>query len=116
MTLRRSRLLAVASASVLVTALAACSAIETPGAAPEPGSASGGATPGESESPETPEIPPVKVISNVKKGARNVPVDTRLTVEADGGTLHKVAVTSAAGPVRGKLSGDQATWVADSLL
>ncbi len=113
MSLRRPRLLAAASACVVVTTLAACSATGSPDAAPEPGSASGGATPEESE---TPEVPPVKVLSNVDKGASDVPVDTRLTVESDGGTLRKVTVTSAAGPVRGKLSGDKTTWVAGSLL
>jgi lipoprotein-anchoring transpeptidase ErfK/SrfK len=113
MSLRRSRLLAAASALAVVTTLAACNATESPDAAPEAGSTSGGATPEESEAPE---VPPVRVISNVDKGARDVPVDTRLTVEADGGTLHRVKVTSPAGPVRGKLSGDKATWVAGSLL
>ena len=47
MILRRSRLLAAASACVVVTTLAACSASQSPDAAPEPGSGtSGGATPG----------------------------------------------------------------------
>ena len=57
-----------------------------------------------------------RLMSNVEKGARDVPVDTRLTLEADGGTLRKVTVTSAAGPVPGKMSGDNVTWVAGSLL
>ena len=78
-----------------MTTLAACSASQSPDAAPEPGSGpSGGATPGQTEAPE-PEVPPVRLMSNVEKGARDVPVDTRLTLEADGGTLRKVAVTSA---------------------
>jgi lipoprotein-anchoring transpeptidase ErfK/SrfK len=55
-------------------------------------------------------------MSNVERGARDVPVDTRLTLEADGGTLRKVSVTSPAGPVPGKLSGDKVTWVAGGLL
>ncbi len=55
-------------------------------------------------------------MSNVEKGARDVPVDTRLTLESDGGTLRKVSVTSAAGPVPGKMSGDNTTWVAGGLL
>ena len=99
-----------------MTTLAACSASQSPDAAPEPGSGtSGGATPGETEAPE-PEVPPVRLMSNVEKGARDVPVDTRLTLEADGGTLRKVTVTSAAGPVPGKMSGDNMTWVAGALL
>ena len=76
MSLRRSRLLAVASACVVITTLAACNATDSPDAAPEAGSASGSATPGESESPE---IPPVKVLSNVDRGARDVPVDTHVS-------------------------------------
>ena len=116
MILRRSRLLAAASACAVVATLAACSTSDTPDAAPEPGSgASGGATPTEAESSDPPP-PPVRVMSNVEKGASDVPVDTRLTLEADGGTLRKVTVTSAVGPVTGKMSGDQATWVAGSLL
>jgi lipoprotein-anchoring transpeptidase ErfK/SrfK len=116
MIVRRSRLLAAASACVVVTALAGCNASGSPDAAPEPGTGdSGGATPGETESPE-PEVPPVRLMSNVEKGARDVPVDTRLTLEADGGTLRKVTVSSASGPVPGKLSGDKVTWVAGALL
>ena len=116
MTLRRSRLLAAASACVVVTTLAACNASESPDAAPEPGAGdSGSAAPGETE-PAEPEVPPVTLMSNVEKGALDVPVDTRLTLEADGGTLRKVAVSSASGPVPGKLSGDKVTWVAGALL
>ena len=116
MIVRRSRLLAAASACVVVTTLAGCNASEFPDAAPEPGSGdSGGATPGETESSE-PEVPPVRLMSNVEKGARDVPVDTRLTLETDGGTLRKVTVSSASGPVPGKLSGDKVTWVAGALL
>jgi lipoprotein-anchoring transpeptidase ErfK/SrfK len=55
-------------------------------------------------------------MSNVERGARDVPVDTRLTLEADGGTLRKVSVTSPTGPVPGTLSGDHVTWVAGGLL
>jgi lipoprotein-anchoring transpeptidase ErfK/SrfK len=55
-------------------------------------------------------------MSNVEKGAVDVPVDTRLTLESDGGTLRKVTVSSASGPVPGKLSGDKVTWVAGTLL
>ncbi len=113
MIVRRFRLLAVASACVVLTTLAACNANETPDLAPGTDSTSGSTTPGESQSPE---VPAVQVESNVRKGARNVPVDTRLTVEAEGGTLRRVTVTSKAGSVRGKLSGDKATWVAGALL
>ena len=116
MSVSRSRLLAAALTCGLVTTLVGCNASESPEAAPRPGSAdSGGATPDASESAE-PQVPPVTIMSNVKRGARDVPVDTRLTLEADGGTLRKVSVTSPAGPVPGKLSGDNVTWVAGGLL
>ena len=60
MILSRSRLLAAASACVVVTTLAACNASESPDAAPEPGAGtSGGATPGETE-PSEPAVPPVR--------------------------------------------------------
>ena len=115
MSVSRSRLLAAALACGLVTTLVGCNTDELPGAAPEPGAADSSGTPQASESAE-PEVPPVTVMSNVKRGATDVPVDTRLTLEADGGTLRKVSVTSPAGPVTGKLSGDDVTWVADGLL
>jgi lipoprotein-anchoring transpeptidase ErfK/SrfK len=112
----RSRLLAAALTCGLVTTLVGCNASEAPEAAPQSGSVdSGGATPEASESAE-PQVPPVTIMSNVKRGARDVPVDTRLTLEADGGTLRKVSVASPAGPVPGKLSGDKVTWVAGGLL
>ncbi len=116
MSVSRSRLLAAALTCGLVTTLVGCNASESPEAAPQAGSAdSGGATPDASESAE-PQVPPVTIMSNVKPGAGDVPVDTRLTLEADGGTLRKVSVTSPSGPVPGKLSGDNVTWVAGGLL
>jgi len=113
MSLLRSRLLAVALTCTVATTLAGCNAVETPDAAGQPG-ASGAA----SQAPEEtePAVPPVRLMSNVEKGARNVPVDTRLTLETDGGTLRQVSVTSPAGTVPGKMSGDKMTWVAGSLL
>ncbi len=112
---RWSRLLAVALTCAVTTTLAACNGVDdTPDAAEQPG-ASGAASPGAEES-TAPEVPPVKVMANVDFGARDVPVDTRLTLEADGGTLRKVTVDSAVGAVPGKMSGDNVTWVADSLL
>jgi lipoprotein-anchoring transpeptidase ErfK/SrfK len=112
---RRSRLLAVVLTCTVAAALTGCNGSpETPGTAQEPGG-TGGASASASGSP-TPQVPSVKLMSNVKKGARDVPVDTRLTIEAENGTLQKVSVTSSAGSIPGKLSGDQATWVATSLL
>jgi lipoprotein-anchoring transpeptidase ErfK/SrfK len=119
MTLRRSRLLAVALACALSTTLTACNGVSTtPDAADQPAGDTGSTAPSASagESSAAPAAPPVTVMSNVDKGAREVPVDTRLTMEADGGTLREVTVTSAEGAVPGKMSGDQVTWVAQSLL
>ena len=117
MSLRRSRLLAAAVACVVASTLVGCNDVTgSPNVADEPGATgSQGSSPSATE-PTEPEVPPVTVMSNVERGARDVPVDTRLTVEAEGGTLRKVSVTSAAGPVTGKMSGDQATWVAEGLL
>ncbi len=117
MVLRRSRLLAVVLTCTVATALAGCNEnTGTPDAAGEPGAAQSGdstpETPGETE----PAVPPVKLMSNVTKGASDVPVDTRLTIEAENGTLRKVTVASAEGAVPGKLSGDKVTWVAGALL
>jgi lipoprotein-anchoring transpeptidase ErfK/SrfK len=116
MSLRRSRLLAVALTCAVATTLAGCnSETETPGAADEPGTAqSGGSSPTAEET--EPAVPSVKLMSNVEKGATDVPVDTRLTLEAENGTLRTVSVTSPAGDVPGRLSGDNLTWVAGSLL
>ena len=68
MSVSRSRLLAAALTCGLVTTLVGCNASESPEAAPQAGSAdSGGATPDASESAE-PQVPPVTIMSNVKRG------------------------------------------------
>jgi lipoprotein-anchoring transpeptidase ErfK/SrfK len=114
MTVRRSRLLAIALTCALSVTLTACNGVgTTPGAADQPSDAS---SPSADQSSAAPTVPPVTIMSNVKKGARDVPVDTRLTMEADGGSLRQVTVTSAEGPVPGKMSGDKVTWVAQTLL
>jgi len=114
MSRRRSRLLVVALTCAVAATLAGCNDVEnSPDAAVQPGPAdSSQASPSATE----PAVPPVELMSNVKRGATDVPVDTRLTLEADGGTLRKVTVSSPAGPVAGKLSGDNITWVAQSPL
>jgi lipoprotein-anchoring transpeptidase ErfK/SrfK len=117
MSLRRSRVLAVVLTCAVATTLAGCSSdTGTPDAAPQPGAAqSSGSSPSAEES-EAPKVPSVRLMSNVEKGATDVPVDTRLTLEAENGTLQQVTVTSPAGDVDGTMSGDNATWVAGSLL
>ncbi len=113
---RRLRLSALAVACLLPVTLAACSSVSaSPEAAPGPGSrSSGGAEP--SDAVDDPQVPPVTLASNVARGARDVPVDTRVTIEADGGTLRKVTLTSPDARIPGKLSGDDVTWVASQLL
>jgi lipoprotein-anchoring transpeptidase ErfK/SrfK len=54
--------------------------------------------------------------ANVRKGDTAVPVSRRLSVTADSGTLTAVNVTSKSGPVPGKMSPDNKTWVAGALL
>jgi hypothetical protein len=116
MSLSRSRLLAVVLTFAAATTLAGCNDTETPESAVQPGAAqSGGSSPSAEES-EALKVPSVRLMSNVDKGASDVPVDTRLTMEVENGTLQQVSVTSPAGDVEGKMSGDNATWVADSLL
>jgi lipoprotein-anchoring transpeptidase ErfK/SrfK len=56
------------------------------------------------------------VRTNVPKGATAVPVDRRLSVRAESGTLDAVNVTSKSGPVPGKMSADSKTWTAGTLL
>ncbi len=116
MSLRRSRLLAVVLTCAFATTLAGCNDTETPDTAAQPGSVQSGSSSPSAEESEAPKVPSVRLMSNVEKGARDVPVDTRLTLEAENGTLQAVSVTSAAGDVAGKMSGDNATWVAGSLL
>jgi lipoprotein-anchoring transpeptidase ErfK/SrfK len=70
---------------------------------------------GESQS-STPEVLTAAVRTNVPKGATSVPVDRRLSVRAESGTLDAVNVTSKSGPVPGKLSADKKTWTAGTLL
>src|SRR5690349_6844329 len=64
----------------------------------------------------TPSAPRPKVHSNVARGATGVPVDRRVTVSAENGTLRSVAITSKAGPVAGTMSADKKSWTAGSLL
>jgi lipoprotein-anchoring transpeptidase ErfK/SrfK len=65
-----------------------------------------------SSQPSTPAV----VHTNVPKGATSVPVDRRISVTADSGTLTAVNVTSRSGPVPGRLSADKRTWTAGALL
>ncbi|HEY2878907.1 L,D-transpeptidase [Nocardioides sp.] len=63
-----------------------------------------------------PEVAKPVVHANVQRGATAVPVDRRLSVTADAGTLTSVAVSSKSGTIPGKLSADRKTWTAGTLL
>jgi len=54
------------------------------------------------------------ISTNVKKGAVDVPVNTRVKVNADGGTLTKVVVRNGKNVIKGKLTDSR--WVASELL
>ncbi len=69
-------------------------------------------TPGEEET--TPAVPPLKVRTNVARD--DVRIDREVRLTATGGTLRSVKVTSAAGPLPGKLSKDNTTWVSTGRL
>ncbi len=54
--------------------------------------------------------------SNVERGASGVPVSTLVAVDATGGTLTSVKVTSGAGLVAGSMGSDGASWTATERL
>ena len=63
-----------------------------------------------------PDVPKAAMHTNVPKGARAVPVDRRISVTADSGTLSSVVVSSRSGTIPGKMSADKKTWTAGTLL
>ncbi len=67
-------------------------------------------------SPATPQAAVAVLHSNVRRGATDVPVDRRLQVTAEQGTLTSVRVESKAGAVPGKISDDGSSWTAGALL
>lgn len=73
-----------------------------------------------SETSESSETPPVTLTSSVQPGTRNVAVDTKVSVEAEDGTIDKVVLkyrnADGAGKVPGTLGDDATTWTADELL
>ena len=60
--------------------------------------------------------PTAVVTTNVARGATNVPVDHRVQVKADHGTLASVAVSSRSGSVPGTMAPDKTSWTAGALL
>jgi lipoprotein-anchoring transpeptidase ErfK/SrfK len=59
---------------------------------------------------------PAKLHVNVKRGAKNVSVDTLVEVSATGGSLENVAVSSSAGKVAGALAKSGSDWKATDRL
>lgn len=117
MTMRGTKLLAARRGSALLfaTALlaAGCSTAtdnSADGRAPQSGPAKG--------EPVAQETPDVAVSDNVSKSG--VPVDTKVQVSAQNGTLKQVRVVGQAEDehqrVSGKMSGDGTSWKADELL
>jgi lipoprotein-anchoring transpeptidase ErfK/SrfK len=105
-TARRPRaaraLVAAASLALLAPALAAC----------ESGSVADRVTPDEEET--TPAVAPLKIRTNVARGA--IPIDREVQLTATGGTLRTVRVTSSAGALTGQLSKDNTSWVSSGRL
>ena len=105
-TARRPRaaraLVAAASLALLAPALASCD------------SASSVLEEKPSESETTPQVPPLKIRTNIPRNG--VRIDREVHLTATGGTLRAVKVTSAAGPLAGELGKDQRTWVSSGRL
>jgi lipoprotein-anchoring transpeptidase ErfK/SrfK len=96
-------LVAAASLALLVPVLAACEGGE---------SLADEVTPGEEET--TPAVDPLTIRTNIARD--DVRVDREVRLTASGGKLRSVKVTSAAGPLPGKLSKDKLTWVSNGRL
>ncbi|MDI6908965.1 Ig-like domain-containing protein [Nocardioides sp.] len=100
-----------AAAALALTAaltLSACQSNDLPGA-----SALAGDDPTATASEKAPAL---RLVSSVEKGATDVPVDRELSVEAKGGSIDSVAVSSPAGKIPGQVQADGARWVATGRL
>jgi lipoprotein-anchoring transpeptidase ErfK/SrfK len=104
---RRLRLHTAALVAAGALALTACQADDAlPGASSdEP-----------SESAQAPEAEPFRLTSSVEQQATGVPVDHRLAIDATGGTIDSVEVTSAVGALAGDLSAEGSEWTASDLM
>ena len=92
---------------MLSAGLAACSSSTTPDDTFQDGPGDGA---GASQAAE---VDPVRLTTSFTDPG-SVPIDAPVTVSADGGDLSDVRVTSAAGPVQGRVEGG--TWTSTSLL
>ncbi|ABL82640.1 MULTISPECIES: Ig-like domain-containing protein [unclassified Nocardioides] len=100
-----------AAAALALTAaltLSACRSDDLPGA-----SALAGDGPSASASAE---VPALRLVTSVQKGATDVAVDRELAVEARGGSIDSVSVSSPAGKVPGQVRADGTRWVASGRL
>ncbi len=105
----RRRVAAAAVAALVAVPLAACSDSSTPSS----GSEAAGSDSGAEQAVDEP--PAVSFTSNVEQRARRVPVDTLVEVGAENGSLSRVVLSSSAGQVPGKISGD-GRWTAQENL
>jgi lipoprotein-anchoring transpeptidase ErfK/SrfK len=101
----RRALAGVLSLGLAAAALSACDADST---------LSSGESSAEDSEAAAPEVPPVKVTTNV--GREAVPVDTAVQVKAKNGSLRTVKVTSPQGAVPGALTADKTGWNATGRL
>jgi lipoprotein-anchoring transpeptidase ErfK/SrfK len=109
MPVRPARFAGATALALAFLSLAACDADSPlPGASDEP-QASHSTSPAASTSE-------AKLDTNLPKNTKAVPVSTLLEVTATDATLKKVRVTSPAGNVPGKLSGDRTSWTAGDRL
>lgn len=102
----------LACLAVSAVLMSGCSAAQD--AMSEVGVGNGGGSDDETTAAAATVSPLIK--SSVKKGAKNVPVDTVLSVKAQDATLDKVTVTQPDGRLTGALSADKRTWIADDRL
>ena len=101
------RTAAAAALLMLSAGLAACSSTPTPDDASPDGP---GDAPGASQAVQ---VEPVRLTTSFTD-ARSVPIDAPVTVSTECGDLSDVRITSAAGPVEGRVEGG--TWTSTSLL
>ena len=102
------RTAAAAALLVFSAGLAACSSSNPTSDDTSPDGP--GDAPGASQAAQ---VDPVRLTTSFTD-ARSVPIDAPVTVSADGGDLSDVRITSAAGPVEGRVEGG--TWTSTSLL
>jgi lipoprotein-anchoring transpeptidase ErfK/SrfK len=107
---RRGGAAALALVAVAAAGLTACQASDA-----GPGDSSGRAA-AAGDTVEAPAVAPVHVTASVQPGSADVPIDRHVAVSVRGGSLTSVKLTSAAGPVAGKLAGSGSRWAATGRL